>query len=117
MKVLDAGADPSIVDAKGRSALWSVVCSAVDVWFAMFRVLLNYDLPINDPDRDGQLLLSRIVSRDDTPAEVIQLLLERGADLSLRGTGCRKTLLEVAREGVSHTSILVINEFMAKDSQ
>lgn len=111
--VLRAGADPLVCDDRGTYAMSSVLCSPIQTWYEKFEILLKYKLPINYRSKNGQLLLSSILVQRNVPQEVIRLLLENGADLTLEARP-GKTLLAIAQACAPPSTKDVIEKFMQR---
>lgn len=120
--VIKAGADPFLIDDKGNNALFSVCCSSASpsdskqMWYPMFKILLELGLDVNQRNHARQLLLGGIVVRSDVDPDVFRLLIEHGADLSLKLPN-NMTILETAQKCAPERVMTAINTALAARKQ
>ena len=110
--VIKAGADPFLIDGEGNNALFSVCSSEPSEWYDMFKILLPLGLDVNRHGHQNKNLLAQTVVRSDVKPDVVRLLIEYGADLSVRLPN-RKTVLETAEMCASKEVKAAIHEALA----
>lgn len=95
--------------------MFSVVASDKETWYDKFEILLNYNLPINDRADNDMLLLSHVLMSDNdvpVPPQVVTLLLEHGADLTIKVRRTGKSIWEMAEPFVSEAVKDAVEAFM-----
>ena len=80
--MIEAGANPLIIDYNGRNALFNVAQSKVDR-YEKFEILLDLGLNPNQRTDTGAYVLGGLLTQKDVDLEVIRLFMDHGADLSL----------------------------------
>lgn len=95
--MLEYGANPSIKDKDGRTALfyatgWNIVCYAESIDY-----LLEYGADINEQDNDGNTALLRIADEEIDGDETHLALICRGIDVNIRNTS-GQTALSIAKQ-------------------
>lgn len=108
--ILEAGASPFVIDNQGRYPLSSVLVSDVSTWYDLLEVLINEGVPINARSDRGQYFMAELIVNPRTPPNVVRLLLEQGADMSVTVRD-NITLLEMAKMCASPAVLDVVNQF------
>lgn len=107
--LLKRGADPSIRDISGRTALF-YVCSFHDVCYSeIIDILLEYGADINSTDNEGNTALLRIADKEVEGDRTHLDLIARGIDVNIRNNA-GETALSIARK---HGHSYLISELLA----
>lgn len=105
------GANPRLKDTRGISAL----VLAGERGLPYLKVLLDdAGVSVNEPQQNGWYLLRCAVTNG--ALDVVRGLLDRGADVDARITGCSRTplMLACANDSNVHSSLAIVMELIAR---
>lgn len=92
--VIEAGADPLEKDDNNRPPTFSALCAPDDKIYEIMKILLEAGNDVNARNNVGVTIMSSLLI-GNKPPELIQLLLDYGADLDIKMQN-KKTLYEIA---------------------
>ena len=107
--LLEYGADPSIKDKTGQTALFYTTCWNVVCYDEIIDYLLEYGANINEVDNDGNTALLQIAHEEIEGDRTHIDLIERGIDVNIRNNA-GETALSIARK---HGHEYLISELLA----
>ena len=91
-----------------------MIASNKETWYEKFEILLKLGLPVNAKAGGGELLLPQVLTSEDVPPDVVTLLLEHGADLTIKPRNQEKTIWETVEPFASEPLKQAVNAFLAK---
>jgi hypothetical protein len=100
------GMDPGLVEATDAMGMTALDWAATRQHWHIFRQLLAKDAPVTAVGSDGGTVLHR-VSHYDRP-DMVQLLLDAGADISVQNQWGRAPLHVAARRGCREVAALLL---------
>jgi ankyrin repeat protein len=104
--LLDAGADPNVTTRSGTTPLMG---AAWTLNRAIVRVLLDHGADVNLHEKDGRTALIDCASGADADPEIVEWLLEAGAEIDARDNLSETALSLAARTG----SVPVVKTLLA----
>ena len=112
--VLDAGADPSKTDSQHKTPLHYVFTSPDPL--PLIKLLIEAGVDINYHSKNSGTVLGSALVNKKLPPQVIEYLLENGADLFLKASN-GKTYYQIAQMCCDKKVILPIVEKYAKQQE
>lgn len=107
--LLEYGADPSIKDKIGQTALFYTTCRNVVCYDEIIDYLIEYGANINEVNNDGNTALLQIAHEEIEGDRTHIDLIERGIDVNIRNNA-GETALSIARK---HGHEYLISELLA----
>jgi ankyrin repeat protein/signal recognition particle receptor subunit beta len=104
--LLQAGADPTVKDENGHTALYNALFQIKS--YSVAQILVDNKAALNAMDGDGKTALMIAAEKVDVPS--LQLLLHAGADITLRDKTDRTVLHYAAELGLHDAAMLLLEK-------